>query len=87
MTKTKPKPKRSNPAGPGAPRQPEQHPAEQPRPDPGGQETDPRGRWPPDSLPNPMPGLDPQQTPGIDRLAGPQPAVRRTQPLFHQERL
>lgn len=22
--------------------------------------------WPPDSIPNPMPGVDPQQTPGID---------------------
>lgn len=24
--------------------------------------------YPPDSIPNPMPGVDPQQTPGIDRL-------------------
>jgi len=66
MTKTKP----SGPSRPAEPKQPgpEQHPAEQPSPDPGGHETDRRGHWPPDSLPNPMPGLDPQQTPGIDRL-------------------
>ncbi|CAB3638790.1 MULTISPECIES: hypothetical protein [Achromobacter] len=66
MTKSKP----SGPARPADPKQPgpEQHPAEQSNPDPGGHETDRHGRWPPDSLPNPMPGLDPQQTPGIDRL-------------------
>lgn len=49
---------------------PQQAPAEQPKPDPAGRGKDGKGRWPPDSLPNPMPGLDPQQTPGIDRLAG-----------------
>ena len=27
-----------------------------------------RKYYPPDSIPNPMPGLDPQQTPGIDRF-------------------
>ncbi|QVQ29631.1 hypothetical protein HLG70_06790 [Achromobacter deleyi] len=47
---------------------PEQAPAEQPEPDSSGRDKDEKGRWPPDSLPNPMPGLDPQQTPGIDRL-------------------
>ncbi len=24
--------------------------------------------YPPDSIPDPMPGVDPEQTPGIDRL-------------------
>jgi hypothetical protein len=28
--------------------------------------TFPHKRSPPDSIPNPMPGVDPQQTPGID---------------------
>ncbi|MFJ1298926.1 hypothetical protein ACILG0_03105 [Pseudomonadota bacterium AL_CKDN230030165-1A_HGKHYDSX7] len=27
----------------------------------------PHGNYPPDSLSNPLPGLDPQQTPGSDR--------------------
>ena len=27
----------------------------------------PQGNYPPDSLRNPLPGLDPQQTPGSDR--------------------
>jgi hypothetical protein len=49
---------------------PDHSPAEQPQPDPAGRKPDKNGRWPPDSLPNPLPGLDPQQTPGIDRLAG-----------------
>ncbi|KRC79225.1 hypothetical protein D3C87_534870 [compost metagenome] len=49
---------------------PEQAPAEQPKPDSSGHEKDEKGRWPPDSIPNPMPGVDPQQTPGIDRLGG-----------------
>ncbi|WP_313461763.1 hypothetical protein [Achromobacter sp.] len=55
---------------------PAQHPAEMPpskpkrddRPERDGGKEAP---WPPDSIPNPMPGVDPQQTPGIDRL-GPQ---------------
>lgn len=66
MAKTRP----SGPSRPADPKPPgpQQHPAEQPTPDPGRHETDRHGRWPPDSLPNPMPGLDPQQTPGIDRL-------------------
>lgn len=29
-------------------------------------ERDPSKPYPPDSIPNPMPGLDPQQSPGID---------------------
>ncbi|SSW66878.1 hypothetical protein [Achromobacter agilis] len=55
---------------PGGRPAPDQSPAEHPAPDPEGRKTDKHGHWPPDSLPNPMPGLDPQQTPGIDRLAG-----------------
>jgi hypothetical protein len=55
----------------GAP--PEQHPAEippsKPKQDvPGEHEGGKEVPWPPDSIPNPMPGVDPQQTPGIDRL-------------------
>lgn len=85
MTKTTP----PTPAQPGAdkPSSPEQHPAEQPWPDPAGQEKDQHGRWPPDSLPNPMPGLDPQQTPGIDRLDAPQLAAVPSTRFFHQEHL
>ena len=37
------------------------------RPDDTPEDTPPRKPYPPDSIPNPMPGLDPQQTPGIDR--------------------
>ncbi|MDH0739946.1 hypothetical protein ACNPPY_15365 [Achromobacter sp. AGC78] len=48
--------------------QPDQSPAENPDRRAPGQERDQNGRWPPDALPNPMPGVDPQQTPGIDRL-------------------
>lgn len=62
--------------------QPDQHPAEippakkkdddkrgEPRPPKReGENTDGKN-WPPDSIPNPMPGVDPQQTPGIDRLS------------------
>ncbi|WP_231570449.1 hypothetical protein [Achromobacter sp. RTa] len=66
-TPTSPKPSESGQGGPPAP---DQSPAEHPAPDPAGRKTDRHGHWPPDSLPNPMPGLDPQQTPGIDRLAG-----------------
>lgn len=47
---------------------PDQAPAEQPTPDAPESGKDEKGRWPPDSIPNPMPGVDPQQTPGIDRL-------------------
>lgn len=61
-----------NPAVPGpgrkAPARPDQSPAESPDSPARDEETDRRGRWPPDSLPNPMPDVDPQQTPGIDRL-------------------
>ncbi|ADP16557.1 hypothetical protein AXYL_03237 [Achromobacter xylosoxidans A8] len=83
MTKTTP----SKPAQPRDRQQPDpaQHPAEQPGPDPAGQEKDQRGRWPPDSLPNPMPGLDPQQTPGIDRLDGPRLATVQSARFFHEE--
>jgi len=83
MTKTTP----SKPAQPRDRQQPgpAQHPAEQPGPGPAGQEKDQRGRWPPDSLPNPMPGLDPQQTPGIDRLDGLRYAVVRSARFIHQE--
>ncbi|WP_251865080.1 hypothetical protein [Achromobacter sp. Marseille-Q4962] len=55
--------------GPGRPSSvPDQSPAEGPHPSATTRVPDSNGRWPPDSLPNPMPGLDPQQTPGIDRL-------------------
>jgi len=54
--------------GQGGQRAPDQAPAEQPQPKPPGSGKDEKGRWPPDSIPNPMPGVDPQQTPGIDRL-------------------
>nr|WP_315526760.1 hypothetical protein [uncultured Achromobacter sp.] len=52
---------------------PAQHPAEippsKPKQDaPGEREDGKEAPWPPDSIPNPMPGVDPQQTPGIDRL-------------------
>lgn len=47
---------------------PDQSPAENPDRRAPGQERDKDGRWPPDALPNPMPDVDPQQTPGIDRL-------------------
>ncbi|WP_447919855.1 hypothetical protein [Achromobacter aegrifaciens] len=78
------------PSKPARPREdkhpgPQQHPTEQPVPDPAGKEQDPRGRWPPDSLPNPMPGLDPQQTPGIDRLDGPRLATPQPQHSFSKE--
>ncbi|MGY6272228.1 hypothetical protein ACXIUT_21285 [Achromobacter denitrificans] len=55
---------------PDRPPAPDQSPAEHPPPNPAGRKTDKDGHWPPDSLPNPLPGLDPQQTPGIDRLSG-----------------
>ncbi len=60
------------------PARPDQSPAESPDPPSRDEEADRRGRWPPDSLPNPMPGVDPQQTPGIDRLgdSGPERQVR-----------
>ncbi|WP_424624352.1 hypothetical protein [Achromobacter marplatensis] len=53
--------------------QPEQHPAEIPPSErkhdaPGEHKGGKDAPWPPDSIPNPMPGVDPQQTPGIDRL-------------------
>ncbi|WP_238922608.1 hypothetical protein [Achromobacter ruhlandii] len=51
-----------------APARPDQSPAESPDPPARDEKADRRGRWPPDSLPNPMPEVDPQQTPGIDRL-------------------
>lgn len=59
------------------PARPDTSPAESPDPPPRDDEADRRGRWPPDSLPNPMPDVDPQQTPGIDRLgdAGPRQQV------------
>lgn len=51
---------------------PEQHPAEIPPAAPNKDDSDRKDdkgkNWPPDSIPNPMPGVDPQQTPGIDRL-------------------
>jgi len=52
---------------------PDQSPAENPDRSAPGRERDTKerdqdGHWPPDALPNPMPGVDPQQTPGIDRL-------------------
>lgn len=59
---------RSPPPGQGGQTTPDQAPAEQPQPDAPGAGKDEQGRWPPDSIPNPMPGVDPQQTPGIDRL-------------------
>ncbi|MFW7340082.1 hypothetical protein V0R37_00870 [Pollutimonas sp. H1-120] len=43
---------------PGQERRPATPPADPARPAP----------YPPDSIPNPMPGVDPQQTPGIDGL-------------------
>lgn len=51
---------------------PAQHPAQTPpsqpkRDDPPQREGGKQAPWPPDSIPNPMPGVDPQQTPGIDR--------------------
>jgi hypothetical protein len=57
--------------------QPDQHPAEIPpakKKDEGADAHSKSGgqggkTWPPDSIPNPMPGVDPQQTPGIDRLS------------------
>lgn len=66
-----PSPVRANASTP-----PEQHPAEIPpakkQDDDKGEESRPGKKqgenWPPDSIPNPMPGVDPQQTPGIDRL-------------------
>ncbi|MCZ8398753.1 hypothetical protein [Achromobacter ruhlandii] len=60
-----------------APARPDQSPAESPDPPVRDEKADRRGRWPPDSLPNPMPGVDPQQTPGIDRLGdtGPEQQV------------
>lgn len=64
---TSPTPPRPGEGGRPAP---DQSPAEQQPPDPSGRKPDKHGHWPPDSLPNPLPGLDPQQTPGIDRLAG-----------------
>jgi hypothetical protein len=45
---------------------PEKKPARQPEPD--RSRGSHRKYYPPDSIPNPMPGLDPQQTPGIDRF-------------------
>lgn len=54
--------------GQGGQQAPDQGPAEQPTPDTPDVGKDKKGRWPPDSIPNPMPGVDPQQTPGIDRL-------------------
>ena len=71
-----------------APARPDQSPAESPDPPVRDEKADRRGRWPPDSLPNPMPGLDPQQTPGIDRLDGPRlAAVCSARLFFHQEHL
>ncbi|PJM87206.1 hypothetical protein [Achromobacter ruhlandii] len=60
-----------------APARPDQSPAELPDPPARDEKADRRGRWPPDSLPNPMPEVDPQQTPGIDRLGdtGPEQQV------------
>lgn len=60
-----------------APVRPDQSPAESPDPPARDEKADRRGRWPPDSLPNPMPEVDPQQTPGIDRLGdtGPEQQV------------
>jgi len=43
------------------PRHPDDAPGHAPDRDPD------RKPYPPDSIPNPMPGVDPQQTPGIDR--------------------
>jgi len=63
---------------------PDQSPAEQPQPDPPDKGKDQK-RWPPDSIPNPMPGVDPQQTPGIDRLDNGSPArALRTRPHGRQ---
>ncbi len=59
---------RSQPPGQGEQKAPDQAPAEQPKPGAPGSGKDDKGHWPPDSIPNPMPGVDPQQTPGIDRL-------------------
>ena len=59
---------RSPPPGQGGQKTPDQAPAEQPQPDAPGADKDEKGHWPPDSIPNPMPAVDPQQTPGIDRL-------------------
>lgn len=49
---------------PGGPR-PEKKPERQPDSD---SRRSHRKYYPPDSIPNPMPGVDPQQTPGIDRF-------------------
>lgn len=55
----------SYPAGPEHP-DPEKKPRRQPDPD--RPQKSRRKYYPPDSIPNPMPGVDPQQTPGIDRF-------------------
>lgn len=50
--------------GPGG-----QRPAKKPKREPGSEpQRSHRKYYPPDSIPNPMPGVDPQQTPGIDRF-------------------
>ncbi|MFJ3460329.1 hypothetical protein [Achromobacter spanius] len=54
--------------GQGGQQTPDHSPAEQPKPDVPEKGKDEKGHWPPDSIPNPMPGVDPQQTPGIDHL-------------------
>ncbi|WP_397473425.1 hypothetical protein [Pusillimonas sp.] len=49
----------------------EREPGKNPNPNPEqneGSDESPRRRMPPDSIPNPLPGVDPQQTPGIDHL-------------------
>lgn len=65
---TTPDPRDANMPGRTPPGPPDQSPAELPDPPARKREPDRHGRWPPGGLPNPMPGVDPQQTPGIDRL-------------------
>jgi len=53
----------------GSPRQDDQPPSRQKPAETDGHRppgNDPRRRYPPDSIPNPLPGVDPQQTPGVD---------------------
>jgi hypothetical protein len=48
--------------------EPKKKPAREPAPAKGKPQEPHHKNYPPDSIRNPMPGLDPQQTPGIDRF-------------------
>jgi hypothetical protein len=63
-----PNEKATNARSPSGHNHPDRNGDQEQKPDPAtpAPSQTPPGTYPPDSIPNPMPGVDPQQTPGID---------------------